>query len=120
MLPCFCKHHETKGVDLATQNFEFYNIILKKDMQLPICENWISNTNKANLMKLMTSKSIVLTNVLLKQIIVIIQGMIGCHTETILTKNITTSVFICLFINTGILIMLNSANLKSQNIPILS
>ena len=68
----------------------------------------------------MTAKSIVISNVVLKLIIVKVQDILGSHTETSLIKHITTSVFICLYINTGILIMLNSANLKSQDFPILS
>lgn len=46
--------------------------------------------------------------------------VIGSHTETELIKYTTTSVFLCTFINTGILIMLNSADLSSQDIPIIS
>lgn len=46
--------------------------------------------------------------------------IIGSRTETNLIKHVTTSVFMCTFINTGILILFNNANLASQNIPILS
>jgi len=64
-------------------------------------------------MELMISKGIVVSNVLIRKFIIVIIDFMGSHTETSLIKNITTSVFICVFINTGVLIMLNNADLSS-------
>ena len=61
----------------------------------------------------MISKGIVISNVLIRLFIIKVIDFMGSHTETSLIKNITTSVFICVFINTGVLIMLNSADLSS-------
>jgi hypothetical protein len=84
-----------------------------KSYELPICKNWQEITNKASSMKLMISKGIVISNVLIRLFVIKVINYMGSHTETSLIKHITTSVFVCLFFNTGVLIMLNSADLRS-------
>ena len=46
-------------------------------------------------------------------LIIYIMNKIGSRTETRQIKRITASVFICTFVNTGILILLNNADLSS-------
>lgn len=113
IVPCFCKNQTKKGYDLTVKKYKFQNDINDITYEEPLCKNWLKIENQAGNMELMISKGIVISNVLIRKFIIVIIDLMGSHTETSLIKNITTSVFVCVFINTGVLIMLNNADLSS-------
>ena len=107
ILPCFCKDMKKSIHDLENTKFKFFNYILNEESDMTICKNYVRIIDYGFEMKMLTSKSIVITNVIIRLLIIKIMDMIGSHTETELIKHTTVSVFACTFINTGVLLMLN-------------
>jgi hypothetical protein len=58
---------------------------------------------------------IIILNTLIRMIVIIIINAVGCDTESTQMSFITNSVFICIFFNTGFLLMLCNANLTEQS-----
>ena len=85
----------------------------------PICENYARITTKADVINFIISKAIVVSNILIRLIVILILEKTGSKTESKMTFNISLSVFFFTFMNTGILLLLSNANLKSQGINIL-
>jgi hypothetical protein len=54
---------------------------------------------------------IIAVNVVIRMAVIEIINAVGCQTESDQMRYITDSVFICIFFNTGFLVMLCNANL---------
>ena len=57
---------------------------------------------------------IIIVNTVIRMVVIIIINQVGCSTESQQMKYITDSVFLCIFFNTGFLLMLVNANLEEQ------
>jgi hypothetical protein len=57
---------------------------------------------------------IIVINMVIRMIVIEIINAVGCQTESEQMRYITDSVFICIFFNTGFLVMLCNANLENQ------
>ena len=62
---------------------------------------------------------IIIINTIIRMVVIKIIALVGIDTESSQMKYTTDAVFICQFFNTGFLLMLCNANLKSQS-PLLS
>jgi hypothetical protein len=89
-------------------------------MSKPICETYWKIENAAYEMKLSVSKGIVIVNLIFRKIIIEVMRTTGSHTESKVSRHTITVIFLCVFFNTGIFILISNANLTSQYIPILS
>jgi hypothetical protein len=83
-----------------------------------ICEQYHSKSLKTELVTAINSKAIVVTNVIIRHVVVFIMERTGFKTDSRMTFYISFNVFLFTFTNTGILLLLTNANLKSQGINI--
>jgi hypothetical protein len=58
---------------------------------------------------------IIILNTVIRMVVIIIINKVGCSTESTQMKFITDCVFICIFFNTGFLLMLCNSNLTEQS-----
>ena len=59
---------------------------------------------------------IIILNTVIRMSVILIINQVGHNTESTQMKYITDCVFICIFFNTGFLLMLCNANLEEQNL----
>ena len=62
---------------------------------------------------MVNSKAIVVTNVLIRLFVINVVGRTGFKTDTIMAFYISVGVFLFIFMNTAILLLLSNANLKA-------
>ena len=86
---------------------------VNEDKTYPICEKYMKISGKAEVINLVNSKAIVITNVLIRLFVISVLGRTGFKTDTIMAFYISLCVFLFVFMNTGILLLLTNANLKS-------
>jgi hypothetical protein len=61
---------------------------------------------------------IIVLNTVLRMIVIEIVNFTGCNTESGQMSYVTNAVFICIFFNTGFLVMLCNANLEDQGMSL--
>ena len=80
----------------------------------PICESYTETKLKITGMDNFIKYLIIIVNTVIRMVVIIIINKVGCSTESQQMKYITDSVFLCIFFNTGFLLMLVNANLEMQ------
>ena len=87
---------------------------------MPICSTFLSEKRQSLYLGTICNKGIIIVNTVIRIIVIEIMNKVGYKTNSNQAFYVTLSVFISQFINTGMLILLNNANLTAQGIPILS
>ena len=80
---------------------------------MPICKRWHEVSLKAEYATMGVAKGIVILNLVIRFFIIWIMNFVGAKTETLLAVHITIGIFVCVFLNTGCLILFSDANLKA-------
>jgi hypothetical protein len=96
----------------------FKNTWNNETISYPICEEYERKSTKTMLVTQTNSKVIVVTNVVIRHVIIFIMERAGFQTNSKMKFYICFYVFLFTLTNTGILILLTNANLKSQGIDI--
>ena len=50
--------------------FKFYNFVENKEMDLPICKDYVEISSKGDMLSFMISKGIVISNIVLRLIVI--------------------------------------------------
>jgi hypothetical protein len=113
---CFCKHEQKsdpKAFEDGKKDFTFLDMHLNKNRTYPVCEKYTKIEGKAEVINLVNSKAIVITNVLIRLFVISVVGRTGFKTDTIMAFYISVGVFVFVFMNTAVLLLLSNANLRS-------
>ena len=113
---CFCKHEQQKDWKAfkgGKKEITFVDMHLNENRTYPICEKYMKIEGKATVINMVNSKAIVVTNVLIRLFVINVVGRTGFKTDTIMAFYISVGVFLFIFMNTAILLLLSNANLKA-------
>ena len=116
-LQCFCDNEaKTLGPQkwiALTKYDDPYAIkdIDDVDQNERICKKYQETRWKILVMDNMIKYFIIILNTVIRMVVIIIINKVGCSTESTQMKYITDCVFICIFFNTGFLLMLCNSNL---------
>lgn len=120
-LQCFCDNEaKTLGPQKWIAEFKYkasYAIkdIENADQNEKICRKYQETRWKILVMDNMIKYFIIILNTVIRMVVIIIINKVGCSTESTQMKYITDCVFICIFFNTGFLLMLCNSNLTEQS-----
>lgn len=116
ILDCFCKDMKSKyGINVGNQLFTDDN---KKSAY--VCQEWFLDIYITKAINSSISASINIINTLLKLILIKLITMIGEDTRSAMIRSIKVGVFVTQFFNTGILLLLSSANFTESKVPFLN
>lgn len=88
-------------------------------MSLPICIDYRNAESFASNMNMIISNGINILNVFFLFLITSLMSNVGSHTITKVSSHISNTLFLCIFFNTAVIIMISGADFKDQGIPII-
>ena len=119
-LQCFCDSEAQKDIVKWMLDYKFeqnYTIsdVFGVEKSVPMCKFYQETRWKIIAMDESIKNLIIIINTVIRMLVIIIVNNVGYMTESNQMKFITNSVFICIFFNTGFLLMLCNANLGDQS-----
>eukprot|EP00347_Sterkiella_histriomuscorum_P023421 403334704 len=116
VLDCFCKEQKKKyGFNVPNQLFNDLN-----GKSAYVCNEWFQDIYLNKAIGSSISVSINVINSILKLILIKLISMIGEDTRSATIRSIKVGVFVTQFFNTGILLLLSSANFQETKVPYLN
>lgn len=85
-----------------------------------LCKDWFMDIYIIKGINSSISVAINIVNIILKYILIFLISSIGEDTRSAVQRSIKVGIFFSQFFNTGILLMLSSANFKETKVPILN
>jgi len=116
-LQCFCAE---EAVDLVMYDTVYnFTDVHGEEVAYPICEFFGEEFAAMIFVSAMACVTIILTNIILRGLIMYVYSQAGCPTHSEEMRHVTRSLFLAMFFNTGLLLMVVNTNLTHQgSLPI--
>jgi len=85
LVPCFCKHEkkaDIKSYNHGKKNITFTYMWNDQPISYPVCESYDKKSSKSDAVALVNSKIIVVTNVLIRLIVINVLERTGFKTDS--------------------------------------